>query len=75
MRRFFEETLMRPLGAMLSGVELLGRRVDAGRMFDGMMSRVVHALSSPHVARREPDGGGGGAARADAGERGRSPHE
>lgn len=74
MRRLFEETLIRPLGALLSGVELMGRRVDAGRMFDGMMSRVVHTLSSPHVVRREPPDGGR-PERRDADARGRRPIE
>ncbi|HVF43017.1 MAG TPA: hypothetical protein VM936_08405 [Pyrinomonadaceae bacterium] len=74
MRRFFEETLMRPLGALLSGVELMGRRVDAGRMFDGMMSRVVHTLSTPLVARREPTEDGD-PDRREADARGRRPLE
>jgi hypothetical protein len=57
MRRLFDEMFLRPLGALLSGAELLGRRVGGTQMIDGVVSRVVHALSGTRAggeAPREP---------------------
>lgn len=45
MIRLFSQMLSRPVVAFTSGVELLGQRIKAGQRIDGVVSRIVHALS------------------------------
>lgn len=54
MIRLFSQMLSRPVAAFTSGVELLGQRIKAGQRIDGVVSRIVHALS------RAPNSRGGG---------------
>ena len=48
MNRFFEEIFQRPLNAFLSSAELLTRSVSGTQLIDGIVSRMVHTLSSSH---------------------------
>ena len=48
MSRLFEEMFQRPLKALMSGAELLNRRISGTQLIDGIISRVVHTLSHPH---------------------------
>lgn len=54
MRRLLDQMVVRPLNALLSGVELLNRGVSGTQLFDAMVSRMVHTLSSPHASRPGP---------------------
>jgi hypothetical protein len=58
MRQLLELVLLRPLSAFLSSAELLDRKMSGNQMIEGMLSRMVHTLSSPYVdrpdVRREP---------------------
>lgn len=51
MRRFFDQMVVRPLNALLSSAELLDQRMSAAQLFDGIVSRMVHTLSSPDGSR------------------------
>ena len=44
--------LWRPLDALRSSAELLNGAAGGGRLFDGMLSRMVHGLSRPFGAGR-----------------------
>ena len=54
MRRLFEQMFVRPLNALLSSAEMLNRDVGGTRLFDAVVSRMVHTLSSPHGSRPGP---------------------
>ncbi len=45
MKRLIYETVARPVSALASGLDLLGREMSAGQTADGMVSRVVHNMS------------------------------
>ena len=57
MRRLFDQMVVRPLNALLSSAELLNRSVGGTQLFDAMVSRMVHTLSSPHGSRPGPRSG------------------
>lgn len=48
MNRFFEDMFERPLNALFSSAELLTRRIGGTQLIDGIVSRMVHTLSSSY---------------------------
>jgi hypothetical protein len=52
MMRLFNQMLSRPVAAFTSGIELLGQRMKSSQRIDGVVSRIVHALT------RTPSGSG-----------------
>jgi DNA-binding beta-propeller fold protein YncE len=55
MRRLFVEIFQRPLLAFLSGIEMLAEGVENGHQIDGLVSRIIFALSRPIVDPVTPD--------------------
>lgn len=49
MKRLFEQMFQRPLNAFVSSAELLNRSISGSQRIDGIVSRMVHTLSSSHV--------------------------
>lgn len=53
MRYLVQQFIERPLAAFISSVEILGEGLRTEQTIDGIVSRLVHTLSSPPDRKRQ----------------------